>query len=198
MSWANTAGILRPRRLLKILDFDIETRLVGFYEAGRFKPKGSEPTAIAASWVGSDEVSIWLQPEYAVEEMLLYFAELYEQADIVTGHYIRKFDLPILQGSMFEHGIPLLDPLKLVQDTQVDLKPFDGLSKSQENLAEMLEIEESKFKMNDVKWRRSTRLQPEGIALARKRATQDVIQHKQLRKALLEAGVLNPPTLWNP
>src|SRR5581483_6649372 len=139
MSWANTAGILRPSRKLKILDFDIETRLVGFYSAGRFKPSGSEPTAIAASFVGEDEVHVWVQPDYTVEEMLVYFLELYDQADIVTGHYIRKFDLPILNANLFEQGYGLLGE-KLVQDTKVDLREFEGLSKSQENLAETLEL----------------------------------------------------------
>jgi len=195
---SSPSPLLVPQRQLRILDFDIETRLVGFYEAGRFKPKGSEPTAIAASWVGEDEVQVWLQPEYTVEEMLLYFNELYEQADVVTGHYIRKFDLPILNAALFENGIPLLDPLKLVSDTKTDLKQFEGLSKSQENLAELLELAESKYKMNDVRWRRATRLTPEGIKETRNRVTQDVVQHKQLRAALIDAGVLNPPTLWKP
>lgn len=183
---------------LKILDFDIETRLIGFYEAGRFKPKGSEPTAIAASFVGSDKIDVWLQPESTVEEMLINFTELYQQADIVTGHYIRKFDLPILNGSLFEHGLPLLDPMKLVSDTKVDLKPFEGLSKSQENLSELLELAESKYHMNDPRWRKATRLTPEGVKRARARVTGDVQQHKVLRKALLDAGVLNPPSAWKP
>ena len=183
---------------LKILDFDIETRLIGFYEAGRFKPKGSEPTAIAASFVGSDKIDVWLQPESTVEEMLIEFTRLYDEADMVTGHYIRKFDLPILNGSLFEHGLPLLDPMKLVSDTKVDLKPFEGLSKSQENLSELLELAESKYHMNDPRWRKATRLTPEGVREARKRVTGDVQQHKVLRKALLDAGVLNPPTVWKP
>jgi hypothetical protein len=130
--------------------------------------------------------------------MLEQFVPLYDEADIVTGHYIRKFDLPILNGALFENGLPLLDPQKLVQDTKVDLKVFEGLSKSQENLSEMLEIAESKFKMNDVKWRGATRLNAKGIELTRKRATCDVKQHIAMRKALLDAGVLNPPSVWKP
>ena len=190
--------VLRPARKLRVLDFDIETRLVGFYEAGRFKPKGSEPTAIAASFVGERKVHVWLQPEASVAEMLGWFVPLYDQADIVTGHYIRKFDLPILNGSLFEHGLPLLDPMKLVSDTKVDLKPFEGLSKSQENLSELLELAESKYHMNDPRWRKATRLTPEGVKRARARVTGDVQQHKVLRKALLDAGVLNPPSVWKP
>lgn len=189
---------LTPAKRLKILDFDIETRLVGFYEAGRFKPKGAEPTAIAWSWVGSRKVEAMLQPDFLVEEMLEAFREVYDAADVVTGHYIRKFDLPLLNGAMFEHGLPLLDPRKLVQDTKVDLKPFDGLSKSQENLSIMLDLADKKYGMADAQWRKATRLTDEGVAETRKRVTNDVKQHKKLREALHAARVLNPPTMWNP
>jgi hypothetical protein len=194
---ASSPNLLVPGEKLKILDFDIETRLVGFYEAGRFKPKGSEPTAIAGSFVGSDKMYVWLQPDYSVEKMLIHFSDLFDEADIVTGHYIRKFDLPILNGSLFEHGLPLLGQ-KLVQDTKVDLREMEALSKSQENLSEMLDLADSKYRMNDVKWRKATRLTPEGVKDTGTRVTNDVRQHKSLRQALLGAGALNPPTLWKP
>ena len=43
---------LRETGRLRILDFDIETRKVGFFQAGKFSPDGCEPTAIAAMKVG--------------------------------------------------------------------------------------------------------------------------------------------------
>jgi hypothetical protein len=190
-------GLFVTKQQLKILDFDIETRLVGFYEAGRFAPKGSEPTAVAGSFVGSDEMHVWAQPEYTVEEMLLYFADLWDEADIVTGHYIRKFDIPILNGNLFERGYALLGE-KLVQDTKVDLREMYAISKSQENLSQMLELADGKYKMNDAKWRDATRLTDSGVRETYNRVTNDVVQHKALRQALLDAGVLNPPTLWKP
>lgn len=194
---ALSPSLLVPAEDLKVLDFDIETRLVGFYSAGRFKPNGSEPTALAASFGGRNVPYVMAQPADSVIEILTLFRGLYDAADIVTGHYIRKFDLPILNGAMIEHGLPPLGK-KLAQDTKVDLIGFEGLSKSQENLADMLGLAESKFKMNDAKWRQATRLVPEGVALTKKRVTQDVKQHMELRRALLEAGALKPPTLWEP
>lgn len=189
---------LSTKRLLRILDFDIETRLVGFYEAGRFKPKGSEPTAIAARFLDEPEFEyVWVFPEDDMVDMLEGFRVLYDQADIVTGHYITKFDLPILNGAMFENGLPLLGQ-KDVQDTKVNLKMLEGLSKSQENLAGMLEVAEQKHHMADYLWRKATRLTPEGIEQARTRVTDDVVQHIALRQALLDAGALNPPELWKP
>lgn len=197
MASSSPSPLLVPAKKLRILDFDIETRLVGFHNAGRFKPAGSEPTALAAQFVGSKVTHLAYQPDWGVFEILRLFRDLYDAADIVTGHYIKKFDLPILNGQMIEYGLPPLDQ-KLVQDTKVDLIDFEGLSKSQENLSEMLMLQESKFKMNDAKWRAATRLDPAGVELTKKRVSQDVKQHMRLRQALLEAGALNPPTPWKP
>lgn len=186
---------LRERGRLRVLDFDIETRKVGFHSGGKFGPDGCEPTAIAACWVEEKSVRVKLLPEQTPTEMLAWFRELYDQADLVTGHYVRKFDLPILNGAMLEHGLPLLGQ-KLVSDTKQDLEAFSGLSKSQENLAGMLGLAEGKFHMADFRWRPATRLDPDGVPLARKRAASDVRQHISLRAALSAAGALRPPRVW--
>lgn len=180
-----------------ILDFDIETRRVGFHSGGRFAPDGCEPIAIAWSWVGSDDVDCWMLGKWPVRVMLEQFRFAWDEADIVTGHYIRKFDLPILNGAMMEHGLPSLGA-KLTSDTKQDLMTRAGLSASQENLAGMYGLIEDKYHMGDYAWRESSRLTPEGIAETRKRVTDDVRQHKALRAKLIEAGFLRPPRIWRP
>jgi hypothetical protein len=187
---------LRSTGQLRILDFDIETRKVGFHIGGKFGPDGCEPITIAASWVGSKRIDVWPLPTFTVAEMVSAFSEMYRAADMVTGHYIRKFDLPILQAALFENGLPLL-PQKLTCDTKGDLVNFSGLSKSQENLGALLELAEGKYHMNDHRWRKSSRLDPVGAAEARKRAREDVRQHKALRLALWDAGALGPPRMWS-
>lgn len=129
--------------------------------------------------------------------MLARFEKVWQEADIVTGHYIRKFDLPILNGAMMEHGLPSLGP-KLTSDTKQDLVTRAGLSASQENLAGMYGLIEDKFHMGDYAWRESSRLTTEGIAETRKRVVDDVIQHKALRAKLIEAGFLKAPRIWRP
>lgn len=180
------------RSSLRVLDVDIETRLVGFHKGGKFAPDGCEPIAIAWSW--GDEVTVHLGPS---KQMLREFAKAYAEADLLTGHYVRKFDLPVLNGAMVENGLPPLGR-KLVSDTKVDLVKFAGLSKSQENLAEMLELAEAKYHMSDVKWREAARLKRDGKEQTRLRVANDVIQHMQLRAALLEAGLLREPRVWAP
>lgn len=192
-------------RLLKasqdrILDFDIETRLVGFYQAGKFKPAGCEPISIGCSWVGEKKISSLLIAEAShdtVVAMLHWFREFYEEADMVTGHYITKFDLPILNTAMLEWGLDPLGPV-LAQDTKTDLIKFEGFSKSQENLSDMLRTGRPKYHMSDADWRRATRLTSGGRKRNRKRVESDVYQHKALRKNLIERGMLHPPKMWVP
>ncbi len=182
---------------IRLLDFDIETRKVGFHTGGRFSPDGCEPTTIAACWIGEKKVHVWAQPEHTLPEILVAFMLLYNEAELVTGHYIRKFDLPIINGSLLEHGLPMLTE-KWASDTKGDLMSFSGLSKSQENLSGMLRLADEKYHMADFRWRESTRLTVEGAEEAKKRATSDVRQHIRMRAALIEAGALRGPRVWRP
>lgn len=185
----------------KVLDFDIETRRIGFHSAGRFAPDGCEPVIIAWGWAdghGLDSTwmaGVWTKRRY--KHMLQRWLHAYAEADVVTGHYIRKFDLPILNGACLEMGLGPL-PEKLVSDTKTDLINIAGLSQSQENLSAMLELEQHKFHMSDNDWRSVARLTPEGIEEARKRCTKDVAQHQALRERLIEEGFLGRPEVWKP
>lgn len=188
---------LTSRRSLPILDFDIETRRVGFHSAGKFSPDGCEPVAIACSWVGEDKVRVWALDTHKPEEMLLAFRAFYEEAGILTGHYIRPFDLPIVNGALLERGLPLLAP-KLTCDTKKDLRKVAGLSQSQENLSLMLQLERDKFHMSDHNWRGVARLEADAMKECRKRVVDDVKQHKLLRERLISLKALKAPRVWAP
>lgn len=179
--------MLKSTKDLRILDFDIETRKIGFHDGGRFAPAGCEVVILAASWEGEDEVKTWsLSSKWSEKDARTIteaFIKLYDKADAVSGHYIRKFDLPILNGACLEWGYGPLSE-KLVFDTKVDLASVAGLSQSQENLAGLLRLEQSKFHMSDNEWRSVARLTPEGLALAKERVVDDVLQHKALRASL--------------
>jgi hypothetical protein len=129
--------------------------------------------------------------------MLWAFRQAYDAADIVTGHYIRGFDLPLLNGAALELGLEPLGPT-LAQDTKGDLVRFSGLSKSQENLGAMLGLRHPKVGMDQASWRAANRLTPEGIERTRKRVVGDVRQHVEMRAALLDRGMLGPPRPWSP
>jgi len=179
---------------LRWLSFDIENRPLT-YLGSDFTT--AEVTAIAASWAGEKKVHCWALGEVTGEEMLLGFLGLYQACDGATGHYIRRHDLPIINGALLELGLPLLTA-KLTCDTKMDLVRRKDLSASQESLGEMYGLSHPKEHMSQPAWRKANRLTPEGIRETRRRVIGDVKQHKALRNALLNAGALGPPKVWYP
>jgi hypothetical protein len=156
-------------------------------------------TAIAWSWAGTETVECALQTKHpnSLVRMLRRFRDVYEAADMVTGHFIRGYDLPVLNGAMMECGIPHLGP-KLTCDTKNDLLKRKYISVSQENLAAMLGLAEPKVQMNTPKWREANRLTTKGLDITSERVIGDVVQHKALRLELLRRDWLAGPTVWRP
>lgn len=181
---------------LRILDFDIENRPLSYL--GQDYTTG-EVTSIAWSFNDEEEVHCEVltpQIEASTRRMFKAFLKVYEEADVVTGHYIRKHDLPVLSGAMLEYGYTL--PEKMSSDTKLDLIKAKYLSASQESLAGMYDLPAHKHHMSQPEWRKANRLTPEGIEATKKRVVDDVIQHKQLRAKLVEVGALKPPRMWYP
>src|SRR5882724_8531663 len=126
---------------LKVLDFDIESRPLS-YLAEDYTT--AEVTAIAACWIVRNKprgMKVWLltKKEDSGYDMLKAFYEMYEEADVVVGHYIRKHDLPVINGALIDFGLPTLSA-KLASDTKLDLVNSKYMSMSQENLAAVLNV----------------------------------------------------------
>lgn len=185
----------RPPR---VLGFDIEARPLGWY-GGDWVHK--ETTAIAWAWADDPETTIEVhmltRRAGSGRAMLRAFYKAYQEADVVTGHYIRGFDLPVLQWSYAEYELPLLGA-KLTHDTKGDLIKMQGLSKSQENLGSAMGIDAPKVAMSMDNWREANRLTPKGLALVEERVKGDVIQQLQMRAELMRRGLIGPPKLWTP
>lgn len=184
-------------RRLRVLDFDIENRPLAYLGPDYTT---AEITAIAWGWWPRGRIECRVYDgsgpaEY--RDMLEQFVEAYNQSDIVTGHYIRKHDFPIINSALLEMGLPGLSQ-KMTSDTKVDLTKQKYLSMSQENLAEALGVKANKFHMNNAKWREANRFTPRGLELTHRRARDDVRQHRQMRSRLVELGVMRPPRLWVP
>jgi hypothetical protein len=186
-------------RPMRVLDFDIENRPLAYWFDDRTTP---EITAIAWSWYGEDAVVVRTlkHPPFHVKsarQMLKDFRLAYEQADMVTGHYIRGHDLPMVNSALVEYGIEPLGP-KLVSDTHGDLITYGKQSKSQAALSNVLGVVAEKPRMSVNRWRDANRLTPEGIEATVERVVGDVKQHKEMRLALIEAGLLKTPRIWRP
>lgn len=196
---------------MRVLDFDCESRPLSFLGGGFTT---DEITAISCAWVVPETGDVsdqktWLLGKHRPEKMLEQFVARYNQADMVTGHFIRGFDLPLVNGMLLEYGFaPLGD--KLSHDTKNDLRRRKGVSASQENLGQMLyehldpdEAEvfwsylHQKEHMNATLWRRANRLSRSGLRETQRRVEGDVKQHAQMRQRLLDLGWLDKPKVWN-
>lgn len=189
-------------RTLRVLDFDIENRPLSYWQPDR---PTAEVTAIASCWIERDQYGDFvfgsmqadLLGEVSLEVMLENFVERYNEADMVTGHYIRNHDLPIINGALYELGLPLLSQ-KLTCDTKNDMFKKADIPATQEYLIEVLGVDAQKFHMTQADWREANRLSPVGLAKTRERVTSDVRGHILMRDAMLKHGMLRPPTAWNP
>lgn len=201
---ADLGFVFNGQRDLKVLDFDGECRPLAWY-GGDFvtkqvtaiawkythEPKEAEPRV---AYIGaSDRSSKVLDEERA---MLEAFVKEYKRADVVTGHYITSFDLPLINGSLIRLGMGQL-PDKLASDTKNHLAKAQGLSKSQEALGAMFEMDHEKVGMNTARWGRANMLLPGGIQESLERVVGDVNQHIEMRQRMLDLGVLRAPTLWS-
>jgi hypothetical protein len=139
----------------------------------------------------------------SMRDMLGKFHAAYKQADVVTGHYIRVHDLPIINGALREWMDTSLEPKDTV-DTKLDLIRWSGFAKTQENLGLLMAKFEdgehlaSKEHMTQMDWRRANRLTLEGVEETKRRVVGDVKQHKELRAALHKHGMLKPGKVWRP
>lgn len=186
-------------RPLKILDFDIENRPLSYWYDGN---PTAEVTAIAWSWIDEDVIAVEaLEPpplhDYSMTYMLARFRHAYDEADVVTGHYIKKHDLPIVNAALIENALPPLTA-KLASDTKLDLVKRGSISVSQESLSDLLHLDAPKESMSQAQWREANRLTPNGIAETKRRVVGDVRQHKQMRAALIREELLKTPTMWTP
>lgn len=180
---------------LRVLDFDIENRPLSYWRPDR---PTAEVTAIAWAWVDDPfTVHAAVLGRATAEQMLNAFLDAYNAADMVTGHYIRNHDLPIVNGALTELGLPNLGP-KLSQDTKNDLIKWADIPKSQEHLAEMLGVPAPKVGMSQHRWREANRLTERGLEATYERVTGDVRQHMALRAELLKRGLLGAPRVWRP
>ena len=157
----------------RILDFDIENSPLTYYAP-------DYPTALvtAIAWAWTDdpkkiEVRVLTDPrsdgEYA--NMLTDFWYDYMEASMVTGHYIRKHDLPIINGALIESGFRKgLEP-KLTSDTKMDLVRFTAIPKNQEFLEAIMGTSQQKVQMTQADWRAANRFTPKGLKRTRERVT---------------------------
>jgi DNA polymerase elongation subunit (family B) len=181
----------------KVLDFDIETLAAGFADPEWVPQK---ITCVSWSWVDSDDVEVivcgpmgFFNPEIRLP-MVEALVEQINEADMVTGHNILRFDLPVLNSECLRLGLPPLDRVK-AQDTMRIVKT-KGFKKGQDNLGGLLKTLEQKMSLDWQGWENA--YEEDGWETVKERCASDVIMHKQLRKKMVDLGWLKKPVLWEP
>lgn len=179
-------------RPLRILDFDCETRATGFGDPN-WVPQ--EVTAIAWSWIGEEEVRRRLRCRGGPRAMLRAFLRAYLEADVVSGHNIRRFDLPILNAECLRFNLPPL-ATKMTEDTLRDLVRTKGMKRDQDNLIKFFGFDEKKLAMSWQDWQDA--YAEKGWPQVEARVVSDVRSHKLMRAEMIEREWLRAPRLWSP
>ncbi len=125
-------------------------------------------------------------------EMLEPLLAAIEEADMLIGHNIIRFDLPILNAECLRLGFGPMKP-KFVHDT-ISLVKTKGFKKGQDVLSGVLGVVSEKQAMNWHEWQ--VGYAEEGWKSIKSRCAGDVIQHKEMYGAI--KGWLKPPRMWKP
>jgi hypothetical protein len=189
-----------PPASWRFLDFDVETVAAGFADP-QWVP--NTVTCWAFAWVdgsGSVDVECEALPVadfYDLEarrRFLLPLLQAIDDADVVTGHNIVRFDLPILNAECLRLGLPLMGST-LVQDT-IRVPKSKGFKKGQDNMAHALGVREEKLPLSWAEWA-AAYAEPD-LATVKERCASDVLMHVRMRERMVEEGWVRPPRMWNP
>ncbi len=179
----------------RVLDFDIETVASGFAD-----PSWVPQTCIAwaYSWVGEEHTTVEALPVASWQDrsvrhrFLAPLLEAIEEADVLTGHNIVRFDLPVLNAECMRLGHPPISPT-LTQDT-IKFPKSTGFKKGLDNLGILFEVDEHKMPLNWQEWQDA--YGEWNLKTVKERVVSDVVMHKQLREALRAENLLQVPRFW--
>lgn len=193
-------------RKLTVRDFDFESKPLWFW--------WDKPTAVltSLSWMDSvggvinhDSMTTEIAPLGAKNEYKDWLAHVFDmltEPDILTGHNIDKFDLPLFQAQLMRLGMPGL-PSLVTQDTMRLPKKRD-MSASQESLINYKSLNLTcpigmpiyKDHLSIPEWEEAAMGWDDSVLI--ERPSSDVHGHAHLRETLIQKGYLAPPRSWQP
>ena len=187
--------LVPPSTPYRVLDFDIETVAAGFADP-QWVP--NRTTCWAYCWTDESEAKVSALPTadfYSHERRAAFLKPLLEvisEADVLTGHNIVRFDLPVLNAECLLLGLPTLGS-KMIQDT-IQLPKSKGFKKGQDNMSFALGVKEEKLPLSWAQWE-AAYAEPD-LKTVKERCASDVLMHIQMREKMKERGLLKPPKMW--
>lgn len=184
-------------RTPRVLDFDVETIAAGFADPNWVPQK---ITCVAWSWAGSDVVEsrvcdaegLYYEPERRAS-MIWELVKQIVKADILTGHNIIRFDLPIINAECLRLNLPVLQPQR-VQDT-IKFPKSRGFKKGLDNLGHLYKIRNQKMPLSWQQWEDA--YAERGWDTIKRRCEVDVTGHKEVRLEQISRGILQTKN-WKP
>lgn len=195
-----TASPLKLRRLppskpIRVLDFDIETVAAGFADP-QWVP--NRTICWAYCWTDEQEARVSALPVrdfYNHEARRRFLRPLFDiiaEADVLTGHNIVRFDLPVLNAECLLLGLPRIGS-KMIQDT-IQLPKSKGFKKGQDNMGFAFGVKAEKLPLSWAQWE-AAYAEPD-LATVKERCASDVLMHIELREKMRQVGLLQPPKMW--
>jgi len=171
----------------RVLDFDCENGPGFFWYDGKTT---SILHTVACAWVDNPEhvfswTTKWHPRDGLVVEDLSRFRKLVESAGAITGHNILRHDIPLLNSHFDRLDQPRIRFPHAI-DTMSFLRDGMGMSRSQENLLAMYDMEQEKMKVPLPVWEKAWRGAKKESAIVVERCRTDVLGHIELYKKLLD------------
>ncbi len=145
----------------KILFFDIECSMATVYTYDLFKPfigykdiiEPSRMIAFSAKWYGKKGVIFKSEYHDSRTEMLQALHDLLDEADIVCGYNINRYDIPWVAGEMHVEGFLPPSPFKKLDLFQTIRSNTRFLSKKLDYVSErLLDDHKKQYSMAEM-WR---------------------------------------------
>lgn len=197
----------REERSLLIRDFDFESKPLWFWY--------DKPTAvltsisymdIEGSAIDHDSLTTEVAPlrvRYEYIDWLAHIRDVLESPDILTGHNIDRFDLPLFNAQLMRNG---MDPLRALRthDTLTGLPKRRDMSMSQESLINYRGLKTEcpigmpiyKDHLSIPEWEDAAMGWNDEVLI--ERPMSDVHGHAHLRETLINLGYLGPTKRWSP
>lgn len=196
----------QPGRPLTMLDFDFESKPLWFW--------WDKPTAVLTSLsymtstggvIDHNSMKTEVAPldsAAVYTDWLLHVYDVLVRPDMLTGHNIDRFDLPLFQGQLLRMGLEPL-PSLITSDTMRLIKKRDT-SASQESLINYAALQAKcpigmpiyKHHLSIPEWERAAMGWDDAVLT--ERPSSDVHGHAHLREVLVEKGYLAAPKTWRP
>lgn len=137
---------------MKILIFDIESTPLLGYAWGTWKTdiirveQEWQMICFAYKWYGSKKGPTFVRPPldepWDDEAMVKTLWKLFDEADILIGHNVDKFDKKKTNALFLRHGLLPPSPTRTIDTLKVSRKNFANASNSLNNLGKLLNIGE--------------------------------------------------------